>query len=106
MSGVRIDSYIKVDLIIPFVTLWNPGTVALNNAIPRWVQSHSTEASPIYIADCSTGFPLSGLRDGVHPNDEGDAIIASRVFPVLLNVIQSALEERKHAYLGEQEPLL
>jgi lysophospholipase L1-like esterase len=69
----------------------NTGITALNKAIPAWAASQNTTASPIYIADCSTGFPTSDLRDGIHPNVAGDAIIASRVTPVLLKVIKDSL---------------
>lgn len=59
----------------------------LNNAIPAWARSLNTTASPIWIADCSTGYTSGMLRDGVHPNAQGDALIASRLSPVLINAI-------------------
>jgi len=43
------------------------------------------------IADCYSGFSTSMLRDGVHPNLEGDKVIASRVGPLLLNYISQSL---------------
>ncbi|KAL3421554.1 cellulose-binding protein [Phlyctema vagabunda] len=63
----------------------------LNNAIPAWAQSLNTTASPIYVVDCSTGFTTAMLRDGVHPNAQGDALIASRISPVLIDVVKRAL---------------
>lgn len=80
-----------MDLVIPLGIGYSAQITALNAAIPAWVQSQTTSNSPISIADCNTGFPTSALRDGVHPNANGDAIIASRVFPVLVGVINSAL---------------
>ena len=80
-----------MDLVIPLGIGYTAQITALNAAIPAWVQSQSTSNSPISIADCNTGFPTSDLRDGIHPNAAGDAIIASRIYPVLLGVINSAL---------------
>lgn len=76
--------------MIPF-PLSNAGITSINNAIPDWIKTTSTAASPIVMADCNTGFPTTDLRDGVHPNLAGDAIIASRLTPVLIGVINSAL---------------
>lgn len=69
----------------------NTGIIAINKAIPDWIKTTSTAASPIVMTDCNTGFPSTDLRDGVHPNLAGDAIIASRLSPILISVIKSAL---------------
>ena len=61
----------------------------LNNAIPAWARSLNTTTSPIWISDCSTGYTSGMLRDGVHPNAQGDALIASRLTPVLINAINA-----------------
>jgi lysophospholipase L1-like esterase len=79
----------EVDLVIPLPS--STGITALNAAIPAWVKSTSTDASPIVIADCNAGFPTTDLRDGVHPNAAGDTIIAARVFPPLLTYINESL---------------
>ncbi|RDL42341.1 uncharacterized protein BP5553_02320 [Venustampulla echinocandica] len=92
MRAVTPKVKIIVDLVIPIsFGSSNTGITALNQAIPAWVKSTTTVDSPIVIADCATGFPTSDLRDGVHPNAAGDAIISSRIFPVLLKVIQESL---------------
>jgi len=82
---------IIVDQIIPIAFGNYAALPALNSAIPGWAAGLSTAASPIVVADCNTGYPTSALRDGLHPNAAGDAIIASRIYPVLLNQIKSAL---------------
>ena len=38
----------------------------------------STAESTVIVVDMETGFPLENLRDGVHPDDEGDQLIAGR----------------------------
>ncbi|KAH8585662.1 cellulose-binding protein [Bisporella sp. PMI_857] len=81
---IIIDTVIALPLAQAKVT-------ELNNAIPGWARSQNTTASPIYISDCSTGYTSSMLRDGVHPNAQGDALIASRLSPVLIDVINKAL---------------
>jgi lysophospholipase L1-like esterase len=100
-----------VELVIPIALGLNDAVTALNGAIRPWVQYHSTAASPISIADCSTGFPATGLRDGVHPSDDGDAFIAARIFPVLLQAIKSSLEgssleSHQHPLEREEAPVL
>ncbi|KAE8444009.1 hypothetical protein EG329_001138 [Mollisiaceae sp. DMI_Dod_QoI] len=90
MRASNPNMKIIVDQVIP-LPFSNTGIVAINNAIPDWITATSTTASPIVMADCYTGFPSTDLRDGVHPNLAGDAIIASRLSPVLITVIKSAL---------------
>jgi lysophospholipase L1-like esterase len=49
----------------------------------------TSDASPIYVLDANTGFPASATRDGVHPNEEGDRIIASRLSSILVDIIKA-----------------
>ena len=66
--------------------------MSLNNAIPAWAEGLNSTESPIYIADVyNYPYPQSALRDGVHPNDAGDVIIADVVGPLLLSLIQESL---------------
>jgi lysophospholipase L1-like esterase len=81
---------IIVDQVIP-LPLSSAGIVNINKAIPAWASGLNSTDSPIVIADCNTGFPSSDLRDGVHPNLDGDKIIASRIGPLLLNYIKESL---------------
>ncbi|KAG4411091.1 hypothetical protein IFR04_015777 [Cadophora malorum] len=82
---------IIVDLVIPFPSA-DAKIKSLNAAIPAWAASQNTTASPIYIADCNTGYSgQSMLRDGVHPNAAGDRLIAERVTPVLVEVVRRSL---------------
>jgi lysophospholipase L1-like esterase len=51
---------------------------ALNDAIPAFAAAHSTEQSPIEVVDQMTGFnPGTMTFDGTHPNDQGEAVMAS-----------------------------
>ena len=67
------------------------GINSLNAAIPAWAEGLNSTASPIYIVDCNTGFTASMLRDGVHPNAQGDALIESRILPTLVQVIKESV---------------
>ncbi len=60
--------------------------VDLNNAIPGWVQAHSTAASPITVVDQWTGFDTAAdTADGVHPNSTtGIQKMEARWFPALV----------------------
>lgn len=64
---------------------------AINARIPAWAAGLNTTESPIVVADCYTGFQTSYLRDGVHPNLDGDKVIASRVGPLLLDFVKKSL---------------
>jgi lysophospholipase L1-like esterase len=79
----------QIDLVIPLPFL-DAEIANLNAEIPIWARSHNSTASPIYVADCNTGFPSTALRDGVHPNTAGDQIIASRLSPILLQAINQS----------------
>ncbi|CCC12864.1 hypothetical protein SMACR_08989 [Sordaria macrospora] len=81
---------IIVDLIIP-LSFSNNAIQAINAQIPSWAAKMNTTESPIVIADCYTGFKTSDLRDGVHPNANGDKIIAERVGPLLLDFVRQGL---------------
>jgi lysophospholipase L1-like esterase len=60
----------------------------LNAAIPAWAASKNTTKSPIWVVDQYTGFSTSDLRDGVHPNANGDAKMAAKWMPALVNAIK------------------
>ncbi|KAK4039824.1 family 3 putative carbohydrate esterase [Parachaetomium inaequale] len=78
-----------IDKLIP--TSWSDATVeGVNNAIPGWVQAHTTSQSPVVIADCSraAGFTNAMLEsDGVHPNNQGDQFLANQIGPKLIQLI-------------------
>lgn len=65
--------------------------MSINDAIPSWAAGLNTTESPIVIADCYTGFTTSMLRDGVHPNEQGDRLIQSRISPLLINHVKQSL---------------
>jgi lysophospholipase L1-like esterase len=79
---------IIVDTVIP-LPMNNQPIVNLNTAIPSWATGLNSTQSPIYVADVyNAPYPPTALRDGVHPNNDGDNIIARIVGPLLLNVIR------------------
>jgi len=94
MVGLMRESNPKmkiiVDLVIAFPNKQQQIT-SLNNAIPGWANSLNTTASPIWIADGATGFTSGMLRDGIHPNAQGDALLVSRISPVLIQAINLAV---------------
>lgn len=65
---------------------------SLNAAIPAWAEGLNSTTSPIFVADVAASYPMgdTDLRDGVHPNDAGDVVIANVLFPVWRSVIQSS----------------
>lgn len=81
----------QVDLVIPLSLGSNSNIQALNARIPEWAKGLNSTESPIVIADCYTGYSTSMLRDGVHPNLDGDKLIASRVGPLLLDYVKQSL---------------
>ncbi|KAH6843186.1 SGNH hydrolase-type esterase domain-containing protein [Chaetomium sp. MPI-CAGE-AT-0009] len=92
MRAANPNVKVIIDKLIP--TSWSDATVeAVNSAIPGWVSSHTTAASPIVIADCSraAGFTNGMLAgDGVHPNAQGDQFIAKQVGPKLIELLKAA----------------
>lgn len=81
----------QVDTVISSA-ISQAGITALNNAIPAWAKAQNTTASPIYIADVAASYPPGNtdLRDGVHPNDAGDVVIANVLAPLVTWVIKSS----------------
>lgn len=68
------------------------GVINLNNALPAWAASLSTNASPIMIVDQWTAFSTSShTYDGVHPNSAGDQLIADNWFDALSNVLDGGI---------------
>lgn len=85
----------QVDKVIP-LSFDNASIDALNARIPDWAAGLTTTESPISVADCSTdaGFTTGMLRDGVHPNDQGDQLIAAQVGPFVIQAIEEVIAER------------
>ncbi|EXF79832.1 cellulose-binding protein [Colletotrichum fioriniae PJ7] len=86
---------ILVDRLIP-LSFNGGGIDTLNQRIPSWAIEQNSTNSPIKIADCSSsaGFTASMLRDGVHPNDQGDQVIARQVGPLLIKYVRDLIAER------------
>lgn len=60
----------------------------LNDMIPDWAVEQNKTESPIYVNDIYP-FPNTLLRDGIHPNDEGEDRIADGVNSLLTWIINS-----------------
>ncbi|KAH9909061.1 cellulose-binding protein [Xylariomycetidae sp. FL2044] len=88
MRASNPNMKIIVDTVIP-LPMANTNIQAINAEIPSWAAELNTTESPIYINDVYP-YPNSDLRDGVHPNDAGDDIIANTLNPLLTWVITSS----------------
>lgn len=80
LQAVSPDITIMVAQIIPCDTPagWcTEAFSAFNDAVASFV-GLSTDESSVIVVDMETGFGLSDLRDGLHPTDAGDEIMASR----------------------------
>ena len=63
----------------------------LNRAIVPWAQCLNRTESPIWVVDQYTGFSGSAdLRDGVHPNDAGDAKMTNVWYPAIVRAFGAA----------------
>ena len=63
--------------------------IALNQAIPTWARSLSTEESPIVIVDQWTGFDvINDTSDGVHPTESGNEKLSSKWLSAIKAVYQ------------------
>lgn len=77
----------------------NQPIVALNDAIPAWAEGLNSTESPIFVADVyGFPYPSTDLRDGVHPNDAGDEIIAQVIAPLMMSVVQESLSGNAAIY--------
>ncbi|KAK1486085.1 cellulose-binding protein [Colletotrichum abscissum] len=91
-----VASYTRiVDRLIP-LSFNGGGIDTLNQRIPGWAIEQNSTSSSITVADCSSsaGFTTSMLRDGVHPNDQGDQIIAQKVGRLLIKYVRDLIAER------------
>jgi hypothetical protein len=79
-------------ILVAQITPMNPsgcsdceaGVEALNKALPAWAAGKSTTTSPITVVDCWTGYnTATDTGDGVHPNDKGNAKLATCWFEPL-----------------------
>ncbi|KAI0013140.1 cellulose-binding protein [Xylariaceae sp. FL0662B] len=87
MRASNPNMTIIVDTIVPLLV--NDEAVQnLNAAIPSWASDQNQTESPIYVNDIYP-FPNTALRDGVHPNDAGDDIIANTLSPLLTWIVNS-----------------
>ncbi|KAI1820687.1 carbohydrate esterase family 3 protein [Xylaria intraflava] len=86
------NTKIIVAQIIPLgIGSYNTAVESLNQAIVTWAQGLSTTESPISVVDQYTGFDAAAdLRDGVHPNANGDAKMADVWYPALIQAFDAA----------------
>lgn len=82
----------QVDALIPLVA--NQALVdEINGKLEVWKQGLDTAESPIVILDLSVGagFSPDFLYDGIHPNDAGDQFIASKMGPMVIDIIHDMI---------------
>jgi lysophospholipase L1-like esterase len=61
----------------------------LNDAIAKWAQSNSNSRSPITVVDTFTGFNADTMTtDGTHPNEDGNKLMASKLFSPLRDALK------------------
>ena len=67
---------------------------ALNAAIPTYVESVTTEASPVIVVDQNTGFSENtDLADGIHPSTPGEIKMAGVWFNAIAPYLDSGSQE-------------
>ncbi|KAI8965787.1 carbohydrate esterase family 3 protein [Daldinia sp. FL1419] len=76
-----------VNTVVPLPANMNP-VKKLNDMIPDWAVEQNKTESPIYVNDIYP-FPNTLLRDGIHPNDEGEDRIAEGLNGLLTWIINS-----------------
>lgn len=87
-----MESSDQIDKIIPN-SKFVEETLELNEAIPKWVAKNDSEESNMSTADCSeeAGYDPAWNPDGVHPDDDGDEFIASKVGPLLTTMLEDLI---------------
>ncbi|KAF1971313.1 SGNH hydrolase [Bimuria novae-zelandiae CBS 107.79] len=87
---------IVVAQIIPMGTgNYNTKIQQLNAQIPAWAAGLNKTESLIWVVDQYTGFSGSvDLRDGVHPNANGDQKMANVWYPALIGAFAAAKAEK------------
>lgn len=76
-----------VNTVVPLPANMMP-VEKLNAMIPGWAAEQNTTESPVYVNDIYP-FPTNLLRDGIHPNDAGDDLIANGLSTLLTWIISS-----------------
>ncbi|KAL9114396.1 MAG: hypothetical protein Q9227_001477 [Pyrenula ochraceoflavens] len=97
MRSSNINMKIIVAQIIPLGVgngSYDTAVNSLNAAIPGWAASLNSTQSPILVVDQNTGFNTSDLRDGVHPNASGDAKMAAKWYPAVVEAVNMVEAER------------
>ncbi|KLU92953.1 cellulose-binding protein [Magnaporthiopsis poae ATCC 64411] len=92
LRGANPKVKIIIDTVIP-LSFGQAGITAINNQIPTWAAQQNKTDSPIYVLDVANGYPASANRDGVHPNAQGDQIIASKLSPLLIQLIKESIKQ-------------
>jgi lysophospholipase L1-like esterase len=87
---------IIVAQIIPLgIGNYNAKVQDLNKAIMPWAQGLNQTQSPIWVVDQYTGYSGSAdNRDGIHPNDGGDAKMVAVWYPAVVRAFEAVRGER------------
>ncbi|KAI9662905.1 MAG: hypothetical protein M1821_007952 [Bathelium mastoideum] len=105
MRASNANMKIIVAQIIPIsYATWNSQIVSLNAAIPSWASGLNSTASPIYVVDQYTGFDAStDLRDGIHPNAAGDAKMAAKWYPAIVQAVNEVTNQQAQEQSEKRE---
>jgi lysophospholipase L1-like esterase len=79
----------QVAQIIPYTysNAFDSAISSLNSAIPSWAQGLNSTESPIWVVDMNSAVSGSDLRDGIHPNSNGDQKMEAVWYPAMVNAI-------------------
>jgi lysophospholipase L1-like esterase len=67
---------------------WNAAAMAFNATLPATVSKHAGAGKHVVLVDMHTGFPSSGLADGVHPNATGCEHIANTWYQAISDFLR------------------
>ncbi|KAI1478399.1 carbohydrate esterase family 3 protein [Daldinia eschscholtzii] len=87
MRKYNEDMRVIVNTVVPLPANMGP-VERLNDMIPDWAVERNTTESPIYVNDIYP-FPNTFLKDGIHPNEEGEDRIADGLGSLLTWIINS-----------------
>ncbi|KAI4136549.1 MAG: hypothetical protein LQ340_008126, partial [Diploschistes diacapsis] len=78
--------------------------LSLNTLLRLWAEQANAKISPVYLVDHFSGFdPVADLRDGLHPNRQGDVKMAQRWHPAMVRAALEVMEDRKMEWVMEKE---
>ncbi|XYH93774.1 SGNH/GDSL hydrolase family protein [Sorangium sp. So ce1128] len=81
------DTLVVVAKIIP-ISFADPKAVTYNDALEEIVEARASAGKHVVLVDMHSGFPLSELPDGVHPNEPGYARMADVWYSAISDLLR------------------